>query len=67
MAVYKVKYPPMKIEDRVYDLILQNDTNNAKLDEEQNRMNVTIKVVPTNSVEFIAIDFVVTNSGVQFV
>lgn len=40
--------------------------NNTQADVDANRLNCQIRVVPTNSVEFIAIDFVVTNSGVEF-
>lgn len=41
-------------------------TNNTDADKESNRMNGRIVLVPTRAVEFIAIDFVVTNSGVSF-
>jgi phage tail sheath protein FI len=41
-------------------------TNNTETDREQNRMNGRIVLVPTRVVEFIAIDFIVTNSGVSF-
>jgi phage tail sheath protein FI len=47
--------------------IICDDTNNTKEDIESNRMNVQIRLVPTRSIEYIAIDFIVTNSGVQFV
>lgn len=47
--------------------VICDDTNNTKEDVESNRMNVQIRLVPTRSVEYIMIDFVVTNSGVQFV
>tara|TARA_Y100000310_G_scaffold336018_1_gene419500 strand:- start:3053 stop:6301 length:3249 start_codon:yes stop_codon:yes gene_type:complete len=46
--------------------IVCDDTNNTTLDVEQNRMNGRIVVVPTRAVEFISIDFIVTNSGVSF-
>ena len=46
--------------------VICDDTNNTKTDVENNQMNVQIRLVPTKSVEFIAIDFIVTNSGVQF-
>lgn len=46
--------------------VICDDTNNTKTDIENNQMNVQIRLVPTKSVEFIAIDFIVTNSGVQF-
>lgn len=47
--------------------VICDDTNNTKEDIDANRMNVQIRLVPTRSVEYIAIDFIVTNSGVQFV
>lgn len=46
--------------------IICDDTNNTQADADANRMNVQIRMVPTMSVEFIAIDFIITNSGVQF-
>lgn len=47
--------------------VICDDTNNTKEDIDSNRMNVQIRLVPTRAVEVIAIDFIVTNSGVQFV
>jgi phage tail sheath protein FI len=47
--------------------VICDDTNNTSQDIESNRMNVQIRIVPTRAVEYIAINFVVTNSGVQFV
>jgi hypothetical protein len=41
-------------------------TNNSSADIEQNRLNGKIIVVPTRAVEFIVIDFIITNSGVSF-
>ena len=46
--------------------VVCDDTNNTESDRESNRMNGRIVLVPTRAVEFIAIDFVVTNSGVSF-
>ena len=46
--------------------VVCDDTNNTTADIEQNRMRGTIKVVPTRAVEFIAVDFIITNSGVSF-
>lgn len=46
--------------------IVCNDSNNSNLDAEQNRMNGRIVVVPTRAIEFIAIDFIITNAGVSF-
>jgi len=41
-------------------------TNNTSEDVDNNRLNGKIIIVPTRAVEFIAIDFVITNSGVEF-
>ena len=46
--------------------IIMDDTNNSIEDEESNRLNGKIVVVPTRAVEFIAVDFIITNSGVVF-
>ncbi len=46
--------------------VIMDETNNTKDDEEQNRMNGKIIIVPTRAVEFIAVDFIITNSGVSF-
>jgi len=47
--------------------VVCDDTNNTQADIDANRMNVQIRMIPTRSVEIIAIDFIVTQSGVQFV
>jgi hypothetical protein len=47
--------------------VVMNESNNTQEDIDLNRLNGRIVVVPTRSIEFIAIDFIVTNSGVQFV
>jgi hypothetical protein len=46
--------------------VIMDDTNNTATDVAANRVNGRIVVVPTRTVEFIAIDFVITPSGVQF-
>ncbi len=46
--------------------VVMDDTNNSAADIEQNRLNGRIVVVPTRAVEFIVIDFILTNSGVSF-
>jgi len=46
--------------------VVCDDTNNTEADRESNKMNGRIILVPTRAVEFIAIDFIVTNSGVSF-
>lgn len=47
--------------------VIMNESNNTQEDVDLNRLNGRIVVVPTRVVEFIAIDFIITNSGVQFV
>ena len=46
--------------------VIMDDTNNSQEDVDNNRLNGRIIVVPTRAVEFIAMDFVITNSGVEF-
>jgi phage tail sheath protein FI len=46
--------------------VVMDETNNTQVDVENNRVNGKIVVVPTKAVEFISIDFVITNAGVQF-
>jgi hypothetical protein len=47
--------------------VIMNESNNTQDDVDLNRLNGRIVVVPTRVVEYIAIDFIITNSGVQFV
>jgi Phage tail sheath protein subtilisin-like domain len=47
--------------------VIMNESNNTQEDADLNKLNGRIVVVPTRVVEFIAIDFIITNSGVQFV
>ena len=46
--------------------VIMDDTNNSAEDVDNNRLNGRIIVVPTRAVEFIAMDFIITNSGVEF-
>ena len=46
--------------------VIMDERNNGTEDVEQNKLNGRIVVVPTRAVEFIAVDFVVTNAGVIF-
>ncbi len=46
--------------------VVCDGSNNTAEDAEQNKMNGRIVVVPTRAVEFISIDFIITNSGVSF-
>lgn len=47
--------------------VVCNESNNTQQDIDLNRLNGRIVVVPTRVVEYIAIDFIITNSGVEFV
>jgi len=46
--------------------VVMDGSNNTVEDVENNRLNGRIVVVPTRAIEFIAIDFIITNSGVDF-
>jgi hypothetical protein len=46
--------------------IVMDGTNNTQEDIDGNRLNGRIVVVPTRAIEYIAIDFVITNAGVEF-
>tara|TARA_R110001583_G_scaffold12000_3_gene53533 strand:- start:18259 stop:21558 length:3300 start_codon:yes stop_codon:yes gene_type:complete len=46
--------------------VVMDSTNNTSNDVENNVLNGKIVLVPTRAVEFIAIDFVITNSGISF-
>lgn len=47
--------------------IIMNESNNTQRDIEANKLNGRIIIVPTKAVEYIAIDFIITNEGVEFV
>lgn len=47
--------------------IICDETNNTQADVEASRINGKIIVVPTRAVEFIAVDFIITPAGVEFV
>jgi len=47
--------------------IIVDESNNTQQDIESNKLNGKIVVYPTKAVEFIALDFIITNSGVEFV
>lgn len=47
--------------------IVCDGTNNTQADVEASRLNGRIIVVPTRAVEFIAVDFIITPAGVEFV
>ena len=46
--------------------VVCDGTNNSQSDVEANKLNGRIVIVPTRTIEFVSIDFIVTNSGVQF-
>jgi phage tail sheath protein FI len=46
--------------------ITMDETNNTQFDVESNRVNGRIVIVPTRTIEFIAIDFAITSSGISF-
>jgi phage tail sheath protein FI len=46
--------------------VVMDDSNNSDEDVDNNRLNGQIIFVPTRAVEFIAIDFIITNSGVEY-
>ena len=47
--------------------VVCDSTNNTAADVDANRINGRVVVVPTRAVENIAIDFIVTAAGVQFI
>ena len=47
--------------------IVMDDSNNTIQDFDANRLNGRIVIVPTRAIEFIAIDFIITPTGVEFV
>ena len=47
--------------------IIMDDTNNSQSDVAASKLNGRIIVVPTRAVEFIAVDFIITPAGVEFV
>lgn len=46
--------------------VIMDESNNTQEDVENNRLKGKIVIVPTRTVEFIAIDFILTNAGVSF-
>jgi hypothetical protein len=46
--------------------VVMDGSNNTTEDIETNRLNGRIVLVPTRAIEFIVMDFIVTNSGVEF-
>ncbi len=46
--------------------VVMDSSNNSNEDIQTNRLNGKIVLVPTRAIEFIAVDFIITNSGVSF-
>lgn len=46
--------------------VVMDETNNTDRDRDENRLNGRIVIVPTRTIEYIKVDFVITNSGVEF-
>jgi len=46
--------------------VVMDNTNNTNEDIQNNRLNGKIVLVPTRAIEYIAIDFIITNAGVSF-
>ena len=46
--------------------VVMDGTNNTIEDKNNNRLNGRIFIVPTKTVEFVAVDFIITEAGVQF-
>lgn len=57
----------IKLRQGIEDFrVIMDDSNNTSEDVDNNRLNGRIIFVPTRAIEFIAIDFIVTNAGVEF-
>ena len=46
--------------------IIMDDTNNTTADYDNYRLNGRLVIVPTRAIEYIAIDFIITQTGVSF-
>lgn len=47
--------------------VICNETNNSQEDADLNKVNGRVVVVPTRVIEFIQLDFIITNAGAQFI
>jgi hypothetical protein len=47
--------------------VIVDETNNTQTDAIANRLNGRVIIIPTRAVEFISIDFIVTDNGASFV
>lgn len=52
--------------EKQFDVVC-NESNNTQEDYDLNRMNGRIVVIPTKTIEFISLDFIITQSGVEFI
>ncbi len=46
--------------------VIMDETNNSQNDIDNNLLNGQVIIVPTRAIEFISIDFIITNAGVEF-
>ena len=46
--------------------IVMDDSNNSTEDFDNYRLNGRLVIVPTRAIEYIAIDFIITQTGVSF-
>jgi hypothetical protein len=46
--------------------VIMDERNNSPQDELENRVNGSITIVPTRAIEKIGIDFIISNSGLEF-
>jgi hypothetical protein len=46
--------------------VVMDSSNNSQQDIDNNILNGRIVLVPTRAVEFIAVDFIITNTGAAF-
>jgi hypothetical protein len=61
------KLGTVKAQSGVEDFnVVLDETNNSQDDIDLNKMNASVVVVPTRSIEYVVIDFIVTRSGVTF-
>lgn len=47
--------------------VICDNTNNTQQDIEANKINAQIRILPTRGVEYIMMDFVITNTGASFI
>ena len=47
--------------------VIVDETNNTQVDAIANRLNGRVIIIPTRAIEFISVDFIVTDNGASFV